>query len=132
MENTDRFEFNYIYDGREIGKLPFRPGDLVRVKDWGGIYDMYTSAFIHFGFEVGKKPYYCNFSWCDRPKCTTRLFKVIDVAKHSYFSDILVVYIIDNENRGAIITGSYLKPFKVYPLRRGESNEIKIERIKQI
>ncbi len=110
--------------------LCFRPGDLVKVSNWGGIYSCYKSAFMHFNNSC-ESPYYCQsaHNW-NVPR--NRLFKIVDVAEHTDFSDRVICYIIDNEKRGAVIDADALRPFKVYPLRENEKKEIELKRIMQI
>ena len=122
-------KFSYISRSHAIKNYPFRVGDLVKVKSWGGIYDSYTNAFETF---TGKcdRPYYCNYRI--RRNCiNNRLFKIIDVAEHGTFGDTILCYIIDNERRGAVIGADYLLPHKVYPLRNGESYYVELKRIKR-
>ena len=127
MPNTD-ISFTYVFNNGDTNEIPFRVGDLVMIKDWGGIYDFYQSAFVHFTGS-NNTPYYCDYHNRNIP--FNKLFKVMDIAEHGSFHDILC-YVIDNERRSAVIEASYLKPFKVYPLRQGEKSEIKLKKIQQI
>ena len=119
--------FTYRFSNGAEETLPFRTGDLVQIKSSGGIYPSYISAFVHFTGSTAI-PYYCkdknNFALP-----TTRLFKVMGIAEHNTWNQ-LVCYLIDNEKRGVIIEGASVKPFKVYPLRGGENEKIKLEKIK--
>lgn len=121
--------FTYTFSNGVEEKLPFRTGDLVQIISSGGIYPAYISAFVHFTGSTAI-PYYCesknNFSLP-----TTRLFKVMGIAEHNMWNQ-LVCYLIDNEKRGVVIEGASVKPFKVYPLRQGEKSEIKLKKIQQI
>ncbi|MBO6252974.1 MAG: hypothetical protein J6O49_04890 [Bacteroidaceae bacterium] len=125
--NTDT-SFTCVFNNGDTKEIPFRVGDLVMIKDWGGIYDFYQSAFVHFTGSK-KSLHYCYYHNRNIP--SNKLFKVMGIAEHGSFHDILC-YIIDNERRGAVIEASYLKPFKVYPLRQGEKSEIKLKKIQQI
>ena len=120
--------FTYTFSNGVEKILPFRVGDLVMIKDWGGVYDFYQAAFMHF---TGSKdtPYYCCYFNRNIP--SNKLFKVVDIAEHGSFHDI-ICYVIDNERRSAVIEISYLKPFKIYPLRQGEKSEIRLKKIQQI
>lgn len=117
--------------GREVTVYyPFRVGDLVKVKNWGCRYTTYTNAFETL---TGKRetPFYCNPK-NDRTLVTlspNKLFKVVSAAEHESSKGDILFYIIDNERKGAVIGGWGLKPHKVYPLREGESYDIKIDKI---
>ena len=133
-------EFKYITDkkvpetrwGRRVkAKFPFRVGDLVKVTDWGGSYTSYTGAFKYFKIlnenGIVRFPYYAIYS--DR-RPPNRAFKILDIAEHESFDGEFLFYIKDNENREAVVGGDYLIPLKTFPLRPGETKEIKIKRIK--
>ena len=132
-------DFKYITEkktpetrwGRPIKtSFPFRVGDLVKVTDWGGSYCHYTDAFKCFKIlnENGSImfPYYAIHN--DRPP-HNRAFKILDIAEHESFDGEFLFYIKDNENREAVVGGEYLIPLKTFPLRPGETKEIKIKRI---
>lgn len=129
MTPTTDIKFKYILS-REEKYLAFRPGDFVRVRNWGGVYGSYISAFKHFNGST-ETPFYCRYSNY-RNNQHTRLFKLMKVAEHTNYSGRVICYIIDNEKRGAVIDCDSLIPFKTFPLRPGELNEIKLEKIKQI
>ena len=120
--------FTYTFSNGGEGTLPFRTGDLVQIKSSGGIYPSYISAFVHFTGSTAI-PYYCKDSnsfvlHANR----NRLFKVMGIAEHNIWNK-LVCYLIDNEKRGVVIEGTSVKPFKVYPLREGENEKIKLKKI---
>lgn len=128
--------FRFLSNGRrhELMRSLVRIGDLVKIRDWGGIYDSYVNAFETF---TGKsdKPYYCDYQ--NRNSIIgnkNKLFKVIDIAEHGTFDGEMLFYVIDNERRGAVMGSKYLIPHKVYPLRPGESYDTvtPIKRIKNI
>jgi hypothetical protein len=118
--------FTYTFSNGVEEKLPFRTGDLVQIISSGGIYPAYISAFVHFTGSTAI-PYYCE-SKNNFALPTTRLFKVMGIAEHNIWNQ-LVCYLIDNEKRGVVIEGASVKPFKVYPLREGENEKIKLEKI---
>ena len=127
--------FRFLSNGRnhKVMRSLVRVGDLVKIKNWGGIYSLYTNAFETF---TGKsdKPYYCNYR--NRKSAIgnkNKLFKVIDIAEHGTFDGEMLFYVIDNERRGAVVSSKYLIPHKVYPLRPGESYDTvtSIKRIKE-
>ena len=106
--------FTYTFSNGVEEKLPFRTGDLVQIISSGGIYPAYTSAFVHFTGSTAI-PYYCEAK-NHYPLPTNRLFKVMGIAEHNIWNQ-LVCYLIDNEKRGVVIECASVKPFKVYPLR---------------
>lgn len=120
--------FTYTFSNGVEEKLPFRTGDLVQIISSGGIYPAYTSAFVHFTGSTAI-PYYCEAK-NHYPLPTNRLFKVMGIAEHNIWNQ-LVCYLIDNEKRGVVIEGASVKPFKVYPLREGENEKIKLKKIEE-
>lgn len=118
--------FKYILKNGETKYIPFRPGDLVKITDWGGRYEYYESAFMHFTGSK-KKPYYSEAN-AKLPELRKRLFKVVDIAEHGIFEQI-VCYLIDNEGKGAVMSSYALEPFKVYPLRENEIKTIHLDKI---
>ena len=118
--------FKYILKNGEIKYIPFRPGDLVKITDWGGRYEYYESAFMHFTGSK-KKPYYSEAN-AKLPELRKRLFKVVDIAEHGIFEQV-VCYLIDNEGRGAVMSSYALEPFKVCPLRENERKTIQLDKI---
>ena len=118
--------FTYTFSNGVEETLPFRTGDLVQIKNNGGIYPAYISAFVHFTGSTSI-PYYCE-SKNNFALPATRLFKVMGIAEHNAWNQ-LVCYLIDNEKRGVVIDGVSVKPFKVYPLREGEDKKIKLKKI---
>jgi hypothetical protein len=121
-------DFEYLTEGGlHIRYYPFRVGDLVFIKSFGSSYGSYTEAFNKL---IGKStpPFYSRWiNYCKVKK--NRIFKIVSVCEHQDTDDILF-YVKDNENKGCVISGRGLKPFKTYPLRPGETNFVKVERIK--
>ena len=133
METTKEFKYISATSGRILSTFPFRVGDLVMVTDWGESYSSYKEAFKYFGlwdknYEI-RFPFYATCSERRRKENKNRLFKIMGVVEHRN-NGCSVFYIKDNENRESIIGGEGLKPFKVFPLRPGETNEIKINKLK--
>jgi hypothetical protein len=112
--------------------LPFRVGDIVSVTDWGESYSSYTNAFIYFT-NSGDKPYYC----CDdyhiekrrREDGDKQLFKIIKIAEHGR-DESIVCYVQDRAKRGVVIDARGLKLVKQFPLRKNETINIVLEKIK--
>ena len=130
MENIGK-KFNFISRDGHINKSSFRVGDFVVINDWGGQYDTYTGAFVHF-YGSTTRPYY---SYRDNQKKAiigkTR-FRVVAVAEHESFSSEVLCYLRDITGAGCVMGAEYLTPVKVYPLRPNESCEIKLDKIKRI
>lgn len=122
--------FTYKFSNGAEETLPFRTGDLVQIRNSGGIYPSYISAFIHFTGSTSI-PYYCksNNSFALSTN-RNRLFKVMGIAEHNVWNR-LVCYLIDNEKRGVVIESDSVKPFKVYPMREGENEKIKLKKIEE-
>lgn len=121
-------DFEYLTEGgHHIRYYPFRVGDLVFIKSFGSSYCSYTEAFNKL---IGKStpPFYAK-KGCNRLVKRNKLFKIVSVCEHQDTDDILF-YVKDNENKGCVISGRGLKPFKTYPLRPGETNFVRIDRIK--
>lgn len=111
---------------------PFRVGDIVRVKNWGEVYSTYFKAFA---FLTGSRepPYYsCNDLYIEkrrREDGDKQLFKIVKVAEHGEFPCILF-YIQDRAKRGVVIDPKGLKLVKQFPLRKNETINIVLEKIK--
>ena len=112
--------------------LPFRVGDIVRVTDWGESYSSYTEAFA---FLTGSReiPYY-SFGGCcveegRREEGDKQLFKIIKIAEHGQHGFILC-YIQDRAKRGVVIGPKGLELVKQFPLRKNETINIILEKIK--
>ena len=112
--------------------LPFRVGDIVRVTDWGESYSSYTEAFA---FLTGskEKPYYsCDDYYIQkrrREEGDKQFFKIIKIAEHKHGVTILC-YIQDRFKRGVVIGQEGLKLVKQFPLRKNETINIVLEKIK--
>lgn len=137
MSTTDTKMFDYTYGRCRICKYPFRIGDLVKIIDAGEMFSTYESAFVHFTGS-SNVPYFCNHSnltYSQRKELLdtidTSVFKIKGVAKHTRH-DWIVFYVTDRVNRGCVITGDGLAPYKIYPMRKGEKSIIELEVIKQI
>lgn len=113
--------------------LPFRVGDIVRVTDWEESYSNYTNAFIYFT-NSSDKPYYCcnDFHIRERRRedGEKQLFKIVKVAEHEFSSGGIVCYIQDRAKRGIVIGPEGLKLVKQFPLRKNETINIVLEKIK--
>ena len=120
-------DFEYLTEsGFHICYYPFRVGDLVFIKSFGNSYCSYTEAFNKLTGNP-TPPFYAHNK--NRLVKRNKLFKIVSVCEHEATNDILF-YVKDNENKGCVISGRGLKPFKTYPLRPGETNFVKIDRIK--
>ena len=143
--NDNKLLFEYIcedgkiqrrkrWDGSMFDNIyPFRKGDLVFITDWGGSYSSYKSAFVRF-CGTDKPPYYSDYysRRTGENILNHRLFKIKDIAEHTNSSGQVVCYLEDNERRGVVMSIEYLRPFKTYPLRPGETNKVYLEKIKQV
>ena len=105
--------------------FPFRAGDLVKIKDWGGIYECFTKANDALLGE-DNKPYYCYELGSKSPR--NRLFKIINFGLHPSGRSI-VFAIKDIENKTAVMSSTALEPFLTYPLKVGESKIVKLNKI---
>lgn len=130
MESIGK-KFKFISHNGDINKLPFRVGDFVTINDWGGQYDTYTGAFVHF-YGSTTSPYYSHRDNQKKEILGKRKFRVMAVAEHGSFSSEVLCYLKDVTGAGCIMEGNYLTPVKVFPLRPGESCEIKLDKIKRI
>jgi len=128
MENTGK-NFRYI-TSRLTREYPFRAGDFVVIKDWGGIYDLYSDAFRHF-YGSPDPPYYAvNRHMRTSDILGKRRFRVVAVAEHSDFDFEIVCYLKDMTGASCVMGIEYLAPVKVYPLRPGETYDIKLDKIR--
>ena len=117
-------KFIYVTGNLEWA-FPFRVGDLVKIKDWGGVYECFTKANDVLLGE-NNKPYYDYQLGYKSPR--NRLFKIINFALHP--SERSVVFAIkDIENKTAIMSPTALEPFLTYPLKVGETKIVKLNRI---
>lgn len=106
---------------------PFRVGDIVRVKNWGEVYSTYYKAFA-FLTGSSEPPYY-SLNTLRRIDGNEQLFKIVKVAEHGEFPCILF-YIQDRAKRGVVIDPKGLKLVKQFPLRKNETINIVLEKIK--
>lgn len=130
MNMITKLSFRYkLADGRIVNKVySFRPGDLVRVTDWGEHYGSYTRAFEAFGFgEQENYGYNSSTRLYERPM----LFKLVAVLEHEATNDIMC-HIRSRAGHNFVISINGLAPVKVYPLRRGEGTLIKINKLAKI
>ena len=130
MESIGK-KFNFISKNGHVTKLPFRVGDFVTIKDWGGQYDTYTGAFVHFYGDTAR-PYYSHRDNQKKEILGKRKFRVTAVAEHESLTSDVLCYLRDVTGAGCIMDGHYLTPVRVLPLRPGESYEIKLDKIKRI
>jgi len=112
--------------------LPFRVGDIVRVTNWGEVYPSYIEAFRYFTNSSDIPYYSCDDFYAQkrrREDGDKQLFKIIKIAEHGEFKDILC-YIQDRAKRGVVIGQKGLKLVKQFPLRKNETINIILEKIK--
>ena len=116
----------FIYTAGDLEWVfPFRAGDLVKIKNWGGIYECFTMANdVLLGED--NRPYYNYQLGTKSPR--NRLFKIIKFALHPDGHSI-VFAIKDIENKTAVISSIALEPFLTYPLKVGESKIVKLNKI---
>lgn len=107
---------------------PFRVGDIVRVKNWGEVYSTYYKAFA---FLTGRMeaPYY-SLNYLRQIAGNEQLFKIIKIAEHGEFAGHILFYIQDRAKRGVVIALEGLKLVKQFPLRKNETINIVLEKIK--
>lgn len=128
--------FEYINSDGHTFLFPFRVGDIVKVKDWGGSFSSYKDAFVHFTGKC-QAPYYSNFlHWKDEKYARENAgeFKIIGVAEHGKKNALkryVIAYIQDRIGRGQVIDLEALELVKQFPLRIGEKTVIKLEKIKE-
>ena len=125
----------FIYHKNSGSKdyLPFRVGDIVRVTNWGQSYTRYIEAFAFLTGSM-EAPYYSSDSFSlyeerIREDGDKQLFKIVKVAEHGDFEQILF-YIQDRAKRGVVIGPEGLKLVKQFPLRKNETINIVLEKIK--
>lgn len=125
--------FAYHKYSGSIDYLPFRVGDIVRVTDWGESYSTYTNAFIYFT-NSADTPYYCGMSLETEKRRKEdgdkQCFKIINIAEHTYSSGGIVCYIQDRAKRGVVISPEGLELVKQFPLRKNETINIVLKKIK--
>ena len=113
--------------------LPFRVGDVVRVTDWGECFPCYTKAFLYFT-NSSDCPYYSSIDFEETEKRRRedgdkQLFKIMGIAEHEYGESILC-YIQDRFKHGVVMTPEGLKLVKQFPLRKNETINIILKKIK--
>ena len=130
MESIGK-KFKFISKNGYVTKLPFRVGDFVTINNWGGQYDTYTGAFVHF-YGSATRPYYAHRDNQKREILGRKKFRVTAVAEHESLTGDVLCYLRDITGAGCVMGGEFLTPVKVFPLRPGESCEIKLDKIKRI
>jgi hypothetical protein len=124
--------FIYHKNSGRTDYLPFRVGDIVRVANWGQVYSSYTNAFRYFTNSSDKPYYSCNDFNIEkrrREDGKKQLFKIIKIAEHEQHGFILC-YIQDRARRGVVIGPEGLKLVKQFPLRKNETINIVLKKIK--
>ena len=124
---TTKQLFKYKFGNGLIKEYPFRPGDIVSVKDWGGHYCSYTKAFktfgfgeqINHGFNSSAMMYYG-----EKPK----LYKLVAVLQHETMNDI-ICHIRSRTGHNFVMGIDGLKEERVYPLRIGEKKTIEVKKL---
>lgn len=132
--NSSKLEFTYKFEnGNEFyRKLPFRPGDLVKVVDWGEHYSYFTTAFNAFGFGKQKLHGFNTNGQAivaNRPK----IFKFVAALEHYNYTQCIICHVRSMQGHNFVIGINGLKPVKVYPLRKlkGETTTVEIKRLKR-
>ena len=128
----DKEVFIYRKNNGRKAYLPFRVGDIVRVTNWGESYPFYKEAFAFLTSSI-EKPYYS----CDnydiekkrREDGDKQLFKIIKIAEHGQDESILC-YIQDRFKHGVVINPKGLELVKQFPLRKNETINIVLKKIK--
>ena len=130
--NSSKLKFTYKFEnGNELyKKLPFRPGDLVEVADWGEHYSCFQTAFNAFGFGE-QKSHGFNAKRQDIPANRPRVFKFIAALEHYRFKGCIICHVRSMQGHNFVIGINGLKPVKVYPLRKlkGETTTVEIKRL---
>lgn len=120
-------KYRYIFENGSWRELPFRIGDFVTVTNWGCCYDRYEKAYDML-YGSPEMTYYS--SWEVRKNTDpNRRFMIDGLAEHSVFNETILFSIKDNENRHAVMGLDGIKPLKIYPLRPGENNRIKLKKV---
>lgn len=113
--------FTYPLDNGTIKTYPFRIGDIIRVTNLDYRYTSYGDAFKHFTGSRWKIPYYCDHWYAELDK----EFKIFEMVKHGNSNDI-IIYAKDRINNDIVIDAHGVKLVRQYPLRKGESIEIRL------
>ena len=128
--NSSKLEFTYKFEnGNKLyKKLPFRPGDLVEVADWGEHYSNFTTAFNAFGFGEQIRHGYNSYEQsANRPK----IFKFVAALEHSQYGGCIICHVRSMQGHNFVIGINGLKPVKVYPLRKlkGETTTVEVKKL---
>jgi hypothetical protein len=129
--NSSKLEFTYKFEnGDELyKKLPFRPGDLVEVADWGENYSNFTTAFNAFGFGEQKLHGFNT----NRQAIANRphVLKFVAALEHCQYKGCIICHVRSMQGHNFVIGIEGLKPVKVYPLRKlkGETTTVEIKRL---
>lgn len=115
------FTYRFDNEGRKV--YPFRVGDIIRVTDLGYRYMSYSTAFKYFTSSI-KNPHYCDHWYAKLDK----EFKIFGMAWHEFSYDI-VIYAKDRLGKDIVIDARGVKLVRQYPLRKGESIEVCLEKI---
>ena len=130
------FTYKRETDKNERGiSLPFRIGDIVKVKDWGESYNYYTTAFEYFKGE-NKKPYYSLDTYGGlnmyRERKDAKEFKIFGIIAHPNKNtrNLILLYLKDRLNKDIVINSNGVELVKQYPLRKNENTTIFLKTIK--
>ena len=117
--------FRFV-DGDDVMVWPFRIGDIVKVTDYGASYTSWHEANRYFTGKV-INPFYSLKREERRPEI---LFKVKGVIAHPHYKRV-VCYLEDRMKRGILIGAHGVSLVKQFPLRKGESDTIILEKVKE-
>ena len=125
-----KLQFEYKHENKIFSPSShlFRPGDIVSVKDWGERYSSYTKAFKAFGFEEQRNHDF-NTPTQNYRRELPKLYKLMGVLEHEHNGDILC-HIRSRLGHNFVFSIYGLKAERVYPLRIGEKNVVKVKKIK--
>lgn len=115
-------KFTYWLNNGVKKTYPFRVGDIVDVINIGRKYSSYSRAYEYFT-KSAETPYYCKHGGGHH-----QYFKIFAVVEHES-SKCVIAYCKDREGRDIVIGMSGLGLVRQYPLRKGESNEVYLEKI---
>jgi hypothetical protein len=129
--NSSKLEFTYKFENGDefYKKLPFRPGDLVEVADWGEQYSNFTTAFNAFGF--GKQKLHGFNTKREAIVNRPHVLKFVAALEHSQYKGCIICHVRSMQGHNFVIGIEGLKPVKVYPLRKlkGETTTVEIKRL---
>lgn len=133
--STPKAKMTFAYyspEDNSIQYYPFRIGDIVRIENWGDVYPSYIGAFV-FLTGSSKTPYYSYGNGVEQSKKKTegdkQCFKIMNVAEHEN-GKYPIFYIQDRAKRGVAISPKGLKLVKQFPLRKNETTNIFLKKIK--